>query len=74
MPDPRLDALADYLARADHSTSHAEFWAGWDRLAGDMAAEVWSDDASPEMREGYTDLLANADDAGWVVPDEHFQP
>lgn len=74
MTDRRLTQLAKYLRSVDHSTSHADFWAGWDRVAGSLAAEVWSDDATPELREAYTDLLATADDAGWAVPDEQCQP
>lgn len=74
MPDPRLSQLADYLRDTDQATSHADFWAGWDRLAGDLAQKVWSDDASPELREAYTGLLASADDGGWVVPMEQCQP
>ena len=74
MPDPRLAALADYLARTDHSTTHADFWAEWDKIAGNLVDEVWSDNADPELREAFTDLLASADDAGWAVPDAQCQP
>jgi len=73
MTDPRLDALAEYLTTVDHAISPTEFWAGWDRLAGDLAKKVWSDDATPELREAFTELLACADDAGWAVPDEQCQ-
>ena len=74
MPDPRLTALADYLARTDHSTTHDDFWAEWDNIAGNLVDEVWSSNADPELREAFTDLLASADDAGWAVPDEQCQP
>lgn len=74
MPDPRLAALADYLASTDHSTSHADFWAEWDKIAGNLVDEVWSDNADPELREAFIDLLASADDAEWAVPDGQTQP
>ena len=73
MSDPRLIALSQYLARTNHSISHADFWAGWDAIAGDLADQVWSDDVDPELREAYTDLLSMADDAGWAVPQEQIQ-
>lgn len=73
MSDPRLTALSHYLARTSHSISHADFWAGWDAIAGDLAEQVWSDDVDPELREAYTDLLSMADDAGWAVPQEQIQ-
>lgn len=74
MPDPRLSQLATYLAESNHSTALTDFWAGWDAIAGNLSDEVWSDDADPDLREAFTDLLASADDAGWVVPDGQTQP
>lgn len=73
MSDPRLTALSHYLARINHSISHADFWAGWDAISGDLADQVWSDDVDPGLREAYTDLLSMADDAGWAVPQEQIQ-
>lgn len=73
MSNPRLTALSQYLARANHSITHADFWAGWDAVAGDLIKQIWSDDVDPELREAYTDLLSMADDAGWPVPQEHIQ-
>lgn len=74
MPDPRFAQLARYLRDADHTTTHADFWAGWDAIAGDLADRAWDDNADPELREAFTDLLSAADDAGWAVPDEQTQP
>jgi hypothetical protein len=74
MTDQRLAKLAKYLAEVDSNTAQADFWAGWDRIAGDLCQQVWADDADPDVREAYTDLLADADDAGWAVPLEHCQP
>lgn len=73
MPDPRLAQLSEYLTTIDHSMTHAEFWAGWDRIAGDLVDQVWAIDADLELREHFTDLLASADNAGWAVPDEQMQ-
>lgn len=73
MSDPRLAALTQYIAGADHSTSHADFWVGWDAIAGDLTDQVWAENADPELREAFTDLLAMADDAGWAVPQDHIQ-
>lgn len=75
MIDPRLEQLADYIADTDSATqSHAEFWAGWDAIAGDLAQQVWADDADAELREAFTALLGAADSAGWDVPAEQMQP
>jgi hypothetical protein len=74
MPDPRLAELVAYLAKVDHATTHADFWAGWDALAGDLADQAWAEDADPWLREAFTDLLSMADDAGWAVPTEQIQP
>ena len=74
MIDPRFAQLARYLHDTDHTTSHADFWAGWDAIAGDLADRAWDDNADPELREAFTDLLSAADDAGWAVPDQQVQP
>lgn len=73
MIDPRLKALSDYMARTEASTSHIDFWTGWDEVAGDLASHAWADGASPDLREAYTELLAEADDRGWAVPLEQCQ-
>lgn len=73
MPDPRLAQLSEYLTTTDHSITHAEFWVGWDRIAGDLVDQVLSDDADPELRENFTDMPASADGAEWAVPDEQMQ-
>ena len=45
MIDPRFAQLARYLRDTDHTTSHADFWAGWDAIAGDLADRAWDDNA-----------------------------
>lgn len=73
MRDRRLSQLSKYLSEVDPDTSQSDFWAGWDAISGDLCKRVWADDADPELREAYTDLLACADDAGWAVPMDHCQ-
>lgn len=73
MSDPRIEQLSHYLAQAERSTP-ATFWAGWYAIAGDLPDLVWSDAATPELREAFTELLEAADDAGWAVPCEQMQP
>lgn len=67
MTDPRLLKLAQYLAKTDHTMSPEDFWTGWDAIAGDLAERAWSQDANPALREAYMDLLASADDGGWML-------
>lgn len=71
--DPRIDALGRYLFDADPEMTREQFWNGWRIIAGSLASEVWSDAASPELRESFTELLEAADDAGWQVPDDQTQ-
>ena len=52
MPDPRLAELVAYLAKADHTTSHADFWAGWDAIAGDLADRAWDEKRRPRTARG----------------------
>lgn len=71
--DPRIDELGRYLLDADPQMSREQFWIGWDAIAGDLAKEVWSDDADGNLRWAFTELLEAADDAGWHVPDSQTQ-
>ncbi len=73
MNDLRLQALSDYMRRTNKSTSLADFWAGWDEVAGDLASHAWAEGVAPELREAYAELLAEADDRGWAVPLEQCQ-
>ena len=73
MTDPRMLSLARYLATVDHTLTPTVFWADWDAIAGDLATLVWSEEAEPEAREAFTDLLARADDAGWAVPTDQVE-
>lgn len=50
--------------------SLAEFWQGFDSLAGDLNARAFADDAPDDLREAYCEVLGNADDAGYAAPDE----
>lgn len=71
--DPRIDELGRYLLDADPQMSRDQFWIGWDAIAGDLAKEVWSDDADADLRWTFAELLEAADDAGWKVPDSQTQ-
>jgi len=63
------------------SKSPADFWRGFEEISGDLDRDAFADDADDELLERYTSLLANADEAGFVVPleamgalDEDDQP
>ncbi len=74
MTDPRLRELSNYLTQTDRSVPHAVFWVGWANIAGDLCEHVWAADVTPELREAYTELLAEADERGWMVPLDQCQP
>ena len=73
MTDPRIEQLRRYLAQVGRSAP-ATFWAEWDAIAGDLPVLVWSEAATPELREAFTELLEAAADVGWNVPTEQMQP
>lgn len=64
----RLVKLETYVVAADKSP--AEFWRGFDELAGDLGREAYAGDADGELIERYTSVLANADEGGLAVPPE----
>lgn len=65
----RLDALDAYVIQFDCTEKSArDFWAGFDAICGDLGERAFSEDVAPELRERFTAILANADDAGFVVP------
>lgn len=69
----RLDALDAYVTRFERSGKTArDFWAGFDAIEGDLGKLAFADDAEPELRERFTAILANADDAGYAVPPEQL--
>lgn len=78
--EDRLVKLEAYVVEAT-SKSPADFWRGFEEISGDLDRDVFADDADDELLERYTSLLANADEAGFVVPldamgalDEDDQP
>ena len=67
--EARLQQLEIYVVEATGKTARL-FWEGFHAIADDLDKQVFTDDADAELVERYTNLLANADDAGFVVPDE----
>ncbi|RYG97030.1 MAG: hypothetical protein EON58_10730 [Alphaproteobacteria bacterium] len=71
-----LDADSAAIARLHDLvvTAHArqmdpsQFWIEFARLADGVHKRAYEDDADPELHEAFCDVLANADDAGFVVP------
>lgn len=68
----RLETLSEYVDRFPRSGTPAEFWAGFEALEGDLGSQAFADDVEPEVRERFCEILANADDAGWAVPDDNM--
>lgn len=46
----------------------AQFWVEFALLADGIDKRVYEDDADPELRAAFVDVLAHADDAGFAVP------
>lgn len=66
----RLAELDDFVTRyARAGKTRRQFWAEFDALAGDLGTLAFADAASPELREHYCEVLANADDAGFAGPE-----
>ena len=66
-----LDALDAYVLGFERSGKTArDFWQGFGALEGDLSTRAFADDSAAELRERYCEVLANADDAGYAVPDE----
>lgn len=75
MLSPADAATIEALHRHVHTferagKSAADFWDTFASIEGDLGTRAFSDDAKPELRERYCEVLANADDAGYAVPDE----
>jgi hypothetical protein len=70
--DRRLLLLEAYVVEGSGKTS-SQFWKGFQEIARDLDREAFADDAEPDLRERYTSLLANADEAGFVVPGEAME-
>lgn len=69
----RLDELKVFVGRyRREDLSATDFWDGFWALAGDLDARAFSDEVEPELRERYSEILAMADDAGFMVPSEFY--
>ena len=65
----RLDALDAYVIQFNRAEGSArDFWAGFEAIEGDLGERAFAEDAEPELRERFTEILANADDAGFAAP------
>lgn len=65
--EERLVKLEAYVVEAT-GKSPAQFWQGFDEVSDNLDGEAFAKDADDELLERYTSLLANADEAGFVVP------
>lgn len=64
MTDPRLAQLAKYLTDFESSTTQVDFWAGWDRVAGDLSQQVWAGGADTRSRTTWSTVRVNAMSSG----------
>jgi len=67
--EERLQRLEAYVVEATDKSPKA-FWEGFEEIAHDLDKEVFALDADASLLECYTSLLANADEAGFMVPAE----
>ena len=61
--------LQDFVASA--SARHmdpSQFWIEFARLADGVDKRAYEDDPDPELHEAFCEVLAKANDAGFVVP------
>ncbi|RYF49193.1 MAG: hypothetical protein EOO38_08435 [Cytophagaceae bacterium] len=49
-------------------TDPPQFWIEFTALANGVDERAYLDDADPELRAAFTEVLAHADDAGFAVP------
>lgn len=69
--ETRLDDPLNFVCSYERGgKTPRDFWNAFDASAGDLHRLAWADDADPELRERFTEILACADDAGFAVPEE----
>lgn len=69
--DTRLRELWEWvLAYQPEGKTRRQFWDAFDAQAGDLRKLAWADDADPELRERWVDVLSLADDRGLDGPEE----
>lgn len=68
-----IEALHAYVVEASRAgASYDAFWDGFCEIEGDdFSKRALADDAEPELTEQYCEVMASADDAGYMVPPEH---
>lgn len=61
--------LHDFVVTAHRAQMDPpQFWIQFAALSDGIDSRAYEDDADPELREAFCEVLANADDAGFVVP------
>lgn len=69
--ETKLEQLLEFVCRYERKDkTPRDFWGAFDAEAGALAKLAWADEADPELRERFTEILACADDAGFAVPEE----
>lgn len=73
MLDPEITKRLDELQAFSRNfkrqgRTRNEFWKEFAALAGDLETAAFSEEADPELRVRYVDILADADDAGLAGP------
>lgn len=71
-----LDADATAIARLHNFVVSArarqmdpsQFWIEFAGMVGGIDKRAYEDDADPELRDAYFEVLAHADNVGFVVP------
>jgi hypothetical protein len=70
----KADALAiarlqDFVASAStRQMDPSQFWIEFSGMADGIDTRAYEDDADPELREAFRQVLAGANDAGFAVP------
>ena len=64
-----ISKLHDFVGEAHRAQMEpSEFWIQFAALADGVDQRAYEEDADPDLREAFCEVLANADDAGFVVP------
>lgn len=64
----RLDELERFVGEySSENLSATDFWDGFWAVAHTLDERAFADDAEPELRERYTNILAVADERGFMM-------
>lgn len=68
-----LEALSSFVIGYQRTgRTRRQFWEEFHARAAAFDADAFADDADPDLRERYFEILADADDAGYSVPDDRL--